>query len=129
LAIVFEQKSTSPLLVEGDKSRLFETLSNLIGNAIKFTDNGTITITSDRDDSGSKAIITIKDTGKGIDPDIMPMLFTKFASKSDKGTGLGLYLAKSIIEAHGGTIWAENNNDGKGATFAFSIPILMENRI
>ena len=72
--------------------------------------------------------VRIKDTGQGIDNEIFPRLFTKFATKSTKGTGLGLFICKSMIEAHGGTIWAENNKDGKGATFAFSltIGILME---
>ena len=70
-----------------------------------------------------EVLISIKDTGTGIDPDIMPRLFTKFISKSVAGTGLGLFISKSIIEAHGGKIWAENNADGKGATFAFSLPL------
>jgi signal transduction histidine kinase len=68
------------------------------------------------------AIFCVKDTGIGIDPDILPRLFTKFATKSKKGTGLGLFISKSIIEAHGGRIWAENNKDGKGATFKFALP-------
>ena len=67
-------------------------------------------------------VITIKDNGIGIDKDILPILFTKFASKSFQGTGLGLYICKSIVEAHGGKIWAKNNEDGKGATFSFSLP-------
>jgi two-component system, OmpR family, sensor histidine kinase VicK len=67
-------------------------------------------------------VISIKDNGKGIDWEILPRLFTKFASKSFQGTGLGLYISKNIIKAHGGTIWAENNSGGKGATFSFSLP-------
>jgi signal transduction histidine kinase len=66
----------------------------------------------------------VKDTGTGIDPEIMPRLFSKFVTKSDTGSGLGLFISKNIIEAHGGRIWAINNDDGKGATFAFSLPIL-----
>ncbi|HYF99646.1 MAG TPA: HAMP domain-containing sensor histidine kinase, partial [Candidatus Saccharimonadales bacterium] len=70
------------------------------------------------------AVVSIRDKGKGIDPDILPRLFTKFTTKSDQGTGLGLYIAKSIVEAHGGQIWAQNNFDeGKGATFSFSLPL------
>jgi two-component system, OmpR family, sensor histidine kinase VicK len=65
----------------------------------------------------------VKNSGAGIDPEILPRLFSKFATKSDKGTGLGLFISKSIIEAHGGKIWAENGVDGKGATFSFSLPI------
>jgi signal transduction histidine kinase len=65
----------------------------------------------------------MRDTGSGINEEILPKLFTKFATKSDKGIGLGLYISKNIIEAHGGRIWAKNNNDGKGATFSFSLPL------
>ena len=72
------------------------------------------------------AIISIKDTGTGIDPEILPKLFSKFASRSFQGTGLGLFISKSIIEAHGGRIWAENNANGKGATFTFSLPLLVK---
>jgi signal transduction histidine kinase len=60
-------------------------------------------------------------SGAGIDPEIESRQFTKFATKSDKGTGLGLFISKSIIEAHGRKIWASNNSDGKGATFTFSL--------
>ena len=66
------------------------------------------------------------DTGEGIDPEIMPSLFTKFATKSIVGTGLGLYICKSIIEAHGGKMWAENNSDGIGATFSFTLPLVIQ---
>ena len=71
----------------------------------------------------SEIIVSVKDTGSGIDYDIMPRLFTKFATKSDIGTGLGLYISKNIIEAHAGRIWAENNPDGIGATFTFTLPL------
>ncbi|HZA48388.1 MAG TPA: HAMP domain-containing sensor histidine kinase [Nitrososphaera sp.] len=124
LEIIFDQRESAPLFVRGDKSRLFEVLSNLIGNAIKFTDSGgTITVTAEKSAAKNEAIVSIKDTGKGIDMEILPRLFTKFASKSDKGTGLGLYLSKGIIQAHGGKMWAENNKDGKGATFRFALPL------
>ena len=111
-----------PIMIEADKTRIYEVVSNLLRNAIKFTDSGTITITSRLE--GKNAIISIKDTGRSIDPELMPRLFTKFASKSETGTGLGLYLSKKIIEAHGGKIWAENNKDEKGATFAFTLPLV-----
>jgi two-component system, OmpR family, sensor histidine kinase VicK len=124
LKIIFDQRESAPLVVKGDKSRLFEVLTNLIGNAIKFTDSGgTITVTVEKSGAENEALVSIKDTGNGIDREILPRLFTKFASKSDKGTGLGLYLSKGIIEAHGGRIWAENNTDGKGATFRFTLPL------
>ena len=124
LEIIFDQRESAPLFVKGDKSRLFEVLTNLIGNAIKFTDSGgTITITAEKSAVKNDAMVSIKDTGKGIDSEILPRLFTKFASKSDDGTGLGLFLSKGIIQAHGGRIWAENNKDGKGATFRFTLPL------
>jgi signal transduction histidine kinase len=110
--------------VEADKNRLTQVISNLLSNAIKFTKKGTIRVTEEVKDS--KAFISIKDTGQGIDTEIFPRLFLKFAAKSETGTGLGLFISKSIVEAHGGKIWAENNDssDGKkGATFTFSIPL------
>jgi signal transduction histidine kinase len=124
LKIIFDQRESAPLVVKGDKSRLFEVLTNLIGNAIKFTDSGgTITVTVEKSRAKKETLVSIKDTGNGIDREILPRLFTKFASKSDNGTGLGLYLSKGIIEAHGGRIWAENNTEGKGATFRFTLPL------
>jgi len=79
--------------------------------------------------NGSHVLITIKDTGIGISEDIFPRLFTRFASKSINGTGLGLYISKSIIEAHGGKIWAENNKNGNGATFTIKLPLNTNNKI
>ena len=118
------------IFVEADKYRLRQVITNLLSNAIKFTNEGTIFVTAEeRKDSNSNnngqeiAIISIKDTGTGIDPEILPKLFSKFASKSFQGTGLGLFISKSIIEAHGGKIWAENNPDGRGATFSFTLPL------
>jgi signal transduction histidine kinase len=113
------------ILVQADKHRINQVISNLISNSIKFTkDEGTISIKVTPNDYNSNAItVSVKDTGTGIDSEIMPRLFTKFATKSDTGTGLGLFISKSIIEAHGGRIWAENNKDSKGATFSFSLPL------
>jgi nitrogen-specific signal transduction histidine kinase len=108
--------------VEADKERLNQVVSNLIDNAIKFTQEGSIVISSQRIDDDN-VFVSIKDTGTGIDPEIMPRLFSKFATKSFTGTGLGLFISKKIIEAHGGRIWAENNSGGNGATFSFSLPI------
>jgi len=107
--------------VEADKNRLTQVISNLLNNAIKFTKEGTIRVTEEVNDS--KALVSIKDTGQGIDPEIFPRLFLKFAAKSETGTGLGLFISKSIVEAHGGNIWAENNANGSGATFTFSLPV------
>jgi len=110
--------------VEADRNRLTQVISNLLSNAIKFTKNGTIRVTEEVKDG--TALVSIKDTGQGIAPEIFPRLFSKFAAKSETGTGLGLFISKSIVEAHEGKIWAENNTDydGKiGATFTFSIPL------
>jgi len=110
------------VVIEADKARLAQVISNLLSNAVKFTKEGTIFISTEKKDN--HILVSVKDTGKGIDPEILPRLFSKFASKSFEGTGLGLFISKSIIEAHGGRIWAENNSDGKkGATFSFSLPI------
>jgi signal transduction histidine kinase len=111
------------ILIQADRIRLTQVISNLLGNAVKFTEKGVISITIKIEND--KAIVGIQDTGLGIDAEIMSRLFSKFATKSDTGgTGLGLYISKSIIEAHGGTISAGNNEDGKrGATFTFSIPL------
>jgi signal transduction histidine kinase len=116
------------LNIEGDKGLLYQVLDNLLSNAIKFTkrvsDGANIIITTKRRENNDNTIIvSVKDNGTGIDKAILPRLFTKFATKSEAGTGLGLYISKNIIKAHGGKIWAENNLDGKGATFRFTLPI------
>ena len=135
----------SVTLVEADKRRLTQVISNLLNNAIKFTKEGNVTVSSilkrkdiGRDGAGGEerareeeVLIAVKDTGTGIDPELMPRLFTKFATKSYQGTGLGLFISKAIVEAHGGKMWAENNNNndssGKrlsGATFYFTLPVI-----
>src|SRR5215208_415252 len=109
--------------LKADKERLSQVIFNLLSNAIKFTngEGGKISVIAEKKDN--QLIVSIKDRGTGIDPEILPRLFTKFATKSFEGTGLGLFIPKSIIEAHGGKIWAENNSNRKGATFSFSLPI------
>jgi signal transduction histidine kinase len=164
IEISFDEQKLGPIVVEADKLRIYQVISNLLTNAVKFTKkgfdssgngqnngsidshiSGTIAVftaitksnntyekTSDNNDSSSiiisshdeEVVISIKDRGTGIDPDIQDKLFSKFATKSDTGSGLGLYISKGIVEAHGGRIWAENNSDGNGATFSFSLPIL-----
>jgi two-component system, OmpR family, sensor histidine kinase VicK len=124
ILLSFEQgtnNSKNPIFVEADKFRLTQVISNLLNNAVKFTLKGHITISTERTDSD--AIVRVKDTGSGIDPDISPRLFSKFASKSYQGTGLGLFICKSIIEKHGGQIWVENNKNEKGVTFIFMLPL------
>ena len=113
----------SSVMVEGDKERIFEVISNLLNNAIKFTEEGEIVVVLDEKDG--QAMVSVRDTGSGIAPEVYPNLFTKFTTKSERGTGLGLFIAKNIVEAHGGKIWAENNSDGRGATFTFSLPTPM----
>jgi two-component system, OmpR family, sensor histidine kinase VicK len=119
---------------ETDRQRLTQVISNLLDNAVKFTKEGTVTVTtlmkrttdvkSDRTtERGEEVVIAVKDTGTGIDPELIPRLFTKFASKSYQGTGLGLFISKSIIEAHGGKMWAEKIKN-EGATFYFTLPIM-----
>jgi signal transduction histidine kinase len=129
------EMSGKGIVVEGDKQRISQVISNILDNAIKFVNEGTIAISvqthntvsnSDRNPGyGLKeTIVNIKDSGIGIDPEILPRLFSKFKSKDGTGgTGLGLYICKNIVEAHGGRIWAKNNEDGKGATFSFSFPV------
>jgi two-component system sensor histidine kinase VicK len=122
------------IVIEADKARITQVFLNLLNNAIKFTEEGTISIdvkaAEENNDDDDVIIVSIKDTGDGIDSEIMPRLFTKFASKCSEGTGLGLYISKSIVEAHGGKIWAENNSDATvekrtmGATFYFSLPVM-----
>lgn len=110
------------LVVTADKGRILQVLSNVLGNALKFTAKGRILIET-MTQSNEAVIVRVTDSGMGIDPEIMPKLFEKFASKSEKGTGLGLYISKNIIEAHGGKMSGYNNTDGIGATFAFTLPL------
>jgi two-component system sensor histidine kinase VicK len=113
-------------IVEGDKERLTQVLCNILSNAIKFTEEGKITVTLElmKEKDKQNAVVSVKDSGSGIDSEILPRLFTRFVTKSDRGTGLGLYISKGIIEAHGGKIWAENNLKEMGATVNFSLTIV-----
>ena len=119
------QYDPKDVVVYADKGRISEVVSNILNNAIKFTQKGSITVSVEvqSNDSGSEAIVLIRDEGTGIDREIVSRLFSKFVTKSDKGTGLGLYISKSIVEAHGGKIWARNNEEERGATFGFSLPL------
>jgi signal transduction histidine kinase len=139
-----EKVVNEDIFIEADRNRIYQVISNLLSNAIKFTKEGIITVTIERrkgrvrlrtdkdynDDTrsdghaGSEIVIGIKDTGAGIDPELLPRLFTKFTTRSETGgTGLGLFISKSIVEAHGGKIWAENNSDGEGSGFYISLPL------
>ena len=125
--IIFEPKET--IFVYADKDRIHQVLSNLLNNAIKYTKNGTVTIntsiangSNNNANNDKEAVVTIMDTGYGITPEIMQKLFSKFVTTSSHGTGLGLFISKGIIEAHGGRIWAENNSNGVGSSFSFSLP-------
>ncbi len=131
IKLLYNPIEDNNIIVEADRHRITQIISNLIDNATTFTKEvggGTVSVDIKKK-SDSWVIVTVKDTGSGIDPEIMPRLFTKFASKSVKGTGLGLFISKSIVEAHGGKIWAENNIDGMGATFSFSLPLLDQSKL
>ncbi|MGI0001163.1 MAG: sensor histidine kinase, partial [Nitrososphaeraceae archaeon] len=137
--IKFEYHFDTEYLVDADSRRIGQVISNLIDNSIKSISEqdigrgvisisiekaiNAITTTRDDYDSQHMIIVSIKDTGIALDNEILPRLFTKFATKSFQGTGLGLYISKNIIEAHGGKIWAENNKDGIGATITFTLPV------
>jgi signal transduction histidine kinase len=122
VSLVFEP--TASVLVYGDRDRINQVIQNLVNNAVTFTEYGTITIRVEKNDPGNEVSVTVKDTGTGIDKDIIPRLFMKFATKSKQGTGLGLFISKGIVEAHGGKIEAYNNVDGPGATFRFTISLV-----
>jgi signal transduction histidine kinase len=132
--LLVEFKGDRNIIVKADKDRIVQVISNLLNNAIKFTKDepeGTISISCQRkdndDNNNNYVLVNVKDTGKGIDNKIFPRLFSKFITTTTKssndGIAIGLFVSKAIVEAHGGKIWAENNSDGKGATFAFSLPI------
>jgi two-component system, OmpR family, sensor histidine kinase VicK len=127
--ILYESKGDDTIFIQADRYRVAQLVANILSNALKFIKryDGIVSISIEKkeDVAGGQevALVSIKDNGTGIDPDIFPRLFEKFASKSFKGTGLGLFICRSIVEAHGGRIWAENNGD-KGATFHFTLPIL-----
>src|SRR5688500_2525533 len=137
IQLIYEpDDETNDIIINADRNRLGQVLSNLLNNALNFTNKGSITIIVKRKrgtrngNDNDEVLIRIKDTGTGIDSEILPKLFTKFATKSttEGGTGLGLFISKSIVEMHGGKIWATNNNvdneiESKGSTFAFTLPI------
>jgi signal transduction histidine kinase len=126
-------KKNASLTIEADRGRVTQVLSNLLNNAIKFASEkkergqvvsvSTVVNYDNKNSDRGEIIVSVKDSGEGIHPDIFPRLFTRFATKSFTGTGLGLYISKNIVEAHGGRIWAENNLDGQGATFSFTLPL------
>jgi two-component system, OmpR family, sensor histidine kinase VicK len=118
-------------IVEADRDRIAQVISNILGNAIKFTSKeqgGTVSVTLEKNvnnkEKEEEVTVAVRDTGEGIHHEILPRLFTKFATKSFTGTGLGLYISKNIIEAHRGRMWAQNNPNKQGATFTFTLPLL-----
>jgi signal transduction histidine kinase len=117
--------SYAEVFVDVDKSRIAQVISNLLSNAFKFSKQGSIIVNIEPDERNSREVaVTVKDSGRGIDDEVLTRLFEKFVSKSFQGTGVGLYISKNIVKGHGGRIWAENNADGKGATFHFTLPII-----
>ena len=123
LRIIWEP--TENMNVYADKMRMIQVISNLLDNAIKFTSEGGVYVSMKKVAEGDQTsiVVSVKDEGVGMDAELLTRLFTKFVSKSEIGTGLGLFICKGIVEAHGGKIWAKNNPDGRGATFAFTIPL------
>ena len=131
--VILNFKKNIPTTVYADEPRLQQVINNLLSNSIHFTNNGSVLITvykaqvdtnveNERQDEES-IVVEIKDSGSGINAEMLPRLFEKFATRSGSGTGLGLYISKSIIDSHGGKIWAYNNKDGVGATFTFTLPV------
>jgi signal transduction histidine kinase len=127
IRLLTEFNYSKPIVLYADRYRLVRVVDNLLNNSVKFTKEGTIvtSVKEGMDQQRHEIIVSVKDTGRGIDPDILPKLFSKFITKSHRGTGLGLYICKAIIEAHDGKIWAENNIVGRGATFSFSLPFVV----
>ena len=129
IKIVYALKNKEDINIEADRDRLGQVIHNLLDNALKFTTQTQqmIFVIIDKKNEGKEkeeVIVSVKDTGEGISNKILSKLFTKFAtSDPTSGTGLGLYICKNIIEAHGGRIWAENNSGEKGAIFSFTLPI------
>jgi len=131
--IILDFKKNVPTTIYADEARLQQVINNLLSNAINFTNNGTVIIKAYKaqvdtnvemgQQDEESIVVEIKDTGSGINPEMLPRLFEKFATRSGSGTGLGLYISKSIVDSHGGKIWAYNNKDGIGATFTFTLPI------
>ena len=117
--VLLQYDSIGSILVFADKGRIYQVIYNLLANSVKFTHEGYIRVVVER--NSHEIIVSVVDSGKGIDSDFMTRLFTKFSTKSETGTGLGLFICKSIIEAHGGKIWANNNSGGKGSTFSFTL--------
>ena len=118
-----EFRSADIINIIADEDKIFQVFANLLNNALKFTNKGVINISARSHDKADKAIVIISDSGSGIDPDIIPHLFSKFKTKSDKGLGLGLYISKSIVDAHHGKIEAYNNPNSRGATFEVTLPL------
>ena len=112
-------------LVDADKERIVEVISNLLGNAIKFTKEGEIFVSMGKkeDNNNNYVLVTVRDSGEGVDPEILPKMFSKFITKSFEGLGLGLYISKNIVEAHGGKMLGKNNDNGIGAEFGFTLPL------
>ena len=123
--IVYYFKHKADIFLEADRDRISQVIRNLLDNALKFTmhSNQTVFVIVDKKEGQGQVIVSVKDTGEGISNEILPKLFTKFTTRdSTTGTGLGLYICKNIVEAHGGRIWAENNSNENGAIFTFTLP-------
>ena len=118
---------TKKYWILGDKGKISQVVGNMIDNAMKYTKEGTISVLVSNEKGNIR--LMVKDTGVGIPPDIISKLFQKFARAKDAskvnitGTGLGLFVAKQIVDAHKGKIWAESEGLGKGSTFIVEFPV------
>lgn len=137
IMITLNFRPKDDIIVFADKQRIYQVIHNILNNAIKYVDEGEITIETalqEREETSAdnghirrQLVVSVQDSGPGIDPEIMLKLFTRFTTGSEKGTGLGLFISKSIVEAHGGRVWAENNE--KGAVFRFTLPLVANENI
>jgi signal transduction histidine kinase len=131
ITLLYESKKDINFFVEADRYRITQVISNLLNNAIKFTkEGGTVSVTLEKkgENNQQEVLVSVKDSGTGIHSNILPRLFSKFATKAEKGIGLGLFISRSIVESHGGKIWGENNINGKGAKFIFTLPLLDQHK-
>ncbi len=121
IEVTFHPESPE-LLLDADASKISEVISNLLSNAEKFSGpGGRVSVSTEK--KGDEVLVTVKDNGAGISSEIMPNLFSKFATNSSSGTGLGLFISKKVVEAHGGRMWARNNDNGGGSSFYFTLPL------
>ena len=123
LELSFESKDAGKIMINADFGKIRQVVSNIIDNAMKYTDKGFVRVFLSQNPAGDKVLIAIKDSGRGMDKDDLEKIFHKFARSNEaaksrtQGSGLGLYVASEMVKAHKGRIWAESEGIGKGSTF------------